>query len=593
MGENLFMNITTKKKLVKIAKIVAIAAVALPLMLIGCVKLAVKIYAPKPPPYPYFQDRQAVITDAQRISDQLEAYIKDWFDGKVPAELPARLIPSGVDTNVFKHFTLRRPEDVNPEKAWSARVAEQIDLKALHGYFPDPHATYLVLPTLFAPFGSKVIIEGEFPHSRFFDIQITPSFLPEAYHCGYIGVGEVPIVDADIDPLPGNVNPFRVGANRRATNRSYRVTFDLAMGNPVDLNPQAFKPPMFRGPGNHRVGGAILYQGPWGEDKKVGLGLGVWDIGNIWIRYYAPDKASGPLAGVPKPHIHYELADGRAFFIEADGSDWINRMNRTAPARITRPQDPADPAAGWGKMFGIFRSIVSGIAQTTKLVDKEYVRKLDKGVAARGEDMPPPGNYETSATCCTYINYLTHGMALGRGKVAVLTGTLPTTPRTRDGEPVMQPAQARYWSLTGCDNNWPQKDGYCGAAVHSIMDDEIVTDAQHRYVIVFSREEDRPTNATAANGVTWVNWGPTSEQGWTLRWLSVAPEWAFAKTPDEANLNWRTDWASTNYDRNLIGNNSTNGFLGDYQPVVHYLSREQFEQLGGPVTPQSVPAWIK
>ena len=580
-----------KKK--TLLKIIVITVVAVPLLLVGCVKIAVKVLAPKPPAFPHFQDRNAVIADAQRISDQLEAYIKDWFDGKVPAELPARLIPRGVDTNTFAHFTLRRPEEIDPEKAWPVRAAEQINLGALHGYFPDPHATYLVLPTLFAPFGSKVIIEGEFPHCRFFDIQITPSFLPEAYHCGYIGVGEVPIVDADIDPLPGNVNPFRVGANRNATNRSYRVTFDLALGNPVELNPQAFKPPVYRAPGNHRVGGAILYQGPWGEDKKVGLGLGLWDVGNIWIRYYAPDKSCVPLAGVPRPRIHYELADGRAFFIEVDTSAWITRMNRTAPAKTTRAHDPGGATEGWGKMFGIYRSIVSGIARTTKLVDQEYVRNLDKGVAARGADMAPPGNYEPSATCCTYINYLTRGMSLGRGKVAVLTGTLPTTPKTRDGEPTMQAAQARYWSLTGCDNSWPQKDGYCGAAVHSIMDDEIITDAQHRYVIVFSREQDRPTNATATNGVTWVNWGPTSGQGWTLRWMSVSPEWAFEKTPHEVNLDWRTDWASTSYDRRLIGENSTNGFFGEFQPVVHYLSREQFEQIGGPVTPASVPAWIK
>ena len=588
------MKAPAKKRLVKIAKIVAIAAVALPLLLVGCAKIAVEVFKPKPPPFPNFKDRQVVITDAQKISDQLEVYIKDWFDGKVPAQIPARLIPGSVDFKELNHFTLRHADEVAPDRIWSVRTAEEVDLQALHGYFPDPHATYLILP-VFAPFGSKVIVEGEFPHCRFFDLQITPSFLPEAYHCGYIGVGEVPIVDADIDPLPGGVNPFRVGADRNATNRSYRVTFDLAIGNPVDLNPQAFKPPGYRAPGNRRVGGAILYQGPWGKDVSGGPGHGKYDIGNIWIRYYAPDKKQSPLAGVPKPKVHYELPDGRAYFIEIDAANSISRMNRTVPAKTTRPHDPRSSNAtdGWGKMFGIFRSIVSGIASETKLVDKKYVRRLDKGVAARGEDMPAPGNYEPSATCCTYINYLNRGMSLGRGKIAVLTGTLPTTPHTREGEPLMQAAQARYWSLTGYDQSWPDKDGYCGAAVHSVMDDEIVTDAQHRYVIVFSREEDRPKNATAANGVTWVNWGPTTAQGWTLRWMSVAPEWAFEKTPDEANLDWKTDWASTNYDRSLIGNNSTSGFLGEYQPVVHYLSREQFEQLPSPVSPTAVPEWIK
>jgi hypothetical protein len=572
-------------------KIAVIALVALPFLLVGCAKIAIMVFAPKPPPFPFYKDRQAVIAEAQRISDQLEAYIKDWLDGKVPAELPDRLIPVGVDTNALKHFVLRRPDEVSPELAWPMRPAEQIDFKRLHGLFPDPHCTYLVSLALFAPFGSKVVIEGEYPHSRFFDIQITPSFFPEGYHNGYIGIPEVSIVDADIDPLPGNVNPFRVGADRSATNRSYRVTFALAMGNPVALNPQAFKPPVYRAPGNHRVGGAILYRGPWLVDKKFGRDHPTWDLGNIWIRYYAPDKSRGPLAGVPRPRIHYELADGRAFYIEVDASNMVTNLNRTRPAKTTPPHEAGNSQEGWVKQFGIFRVIVAGIANSTKLVGKDYVRRLDKGVSGRGQDMPPPGNYEPSATCCTYINYLCRGMSLGQGKVGVLTGTLPTTPHTRDGEPTMEAAQARYWSLTGYDQIWRDNDGVVGAAVHSVMDDEIITDARHRYIIVFSREEDRPKNATAENGVTWVNWGPTSEQSWTLRWMSVAPEWTFEKTPDERNLDWRTDWASTNFDHNLIGNNSTNGFLGEYQPIVHYLRREQFEQLGSSVSAADVPPW--
>ena len=41
----------------------------------------------------------------------------------------------------------------------------------------------------------------------------------------------------------------------------------------------------------------------------------------------------------------------------------------------------------------------------------------------------------------------------------------------------------------------------------------------------------------------------------------------------------------------IIGQNDRTGFLGEYQPVVHYLNREEFEQLAGPVTPERVPVW--
>ena len=559
----------------------------------GIVKMVARNYIPRPPSFPCFSDRNAVIAEARTISDRLAAHIKDWMDGKAPAQIPDSLLPAGVDTSVFKDFRLQRYEEIDFDHQWGVRPAETINFQALHGAFPDPHATYVVLPTLFAPFGTKVVLEGEFPHCRFFDIQMTTSFHPEAYRYGGFGVGEVPIVDADIEPLPGNVNPFRVGADRNATRRSFRVTFDLGVGNPAELE-RAFQPPWYRAPGNHRFGGAIQYQGPWGTDKKYGHGRGSWDIGSIWIRYYAPDRAHSPMAGVRPPRVYYELPDGRRYFMAADWSAFAAAVNRPAAAKPTAPAEPLPTHGaqqGWDMQFGIFRAIAGGLARDTGWADQEYVRALDKGVTGRGEDLPPPGNYAASATCCNYINYLLRGMSLGQGKVAVLTGRLPTTPRTRNGEAKMEAAQARYWSLTGYTQGLPDRDGFVGAAVHSIMDDEIVTDAEQRYVLVISRPEDRPRNSKPQNGVTWLEWGPEGRVGWTLRWLSVGPEWSFAKTPHEHNLTWAAGWASKCYDASLLSQNHQRGWLGEYQPVAHYLTTAQFEALGEGLRADDVPAW--
>lgn len=551
--------------------------------------------APVPPAYPHFRDRNAVIAEAQQISDRLESYILEWFAGRVPAEIPSSLIPPGVDTKEFRNFRLVRPEDINAEQQWAVRPAEKIDLKATRGFFPDPNATYLVLPNLFAPFGHQVVVDGEFPHARFFDIQITPSLYPEAYRYRGFGVPEVPIVDVDINPLPGSINPFRVGNNRNAPNRRYQVNFDLAIGNPVQLNP-AFRPPYYRAPGNRRVGGALLYQGPWGETRPWGHGLGVWDMGQIWIRYYAADQGQGPLGGVPLPKVSYRLPDGRTYYIQADFREWTERSNRRVVARWTLPEDPVGylgPSLGWFKKFGILRAIATGMALEVPWLnlDQQYVRDLDRGVAGRGEEMPPPGNFSVAATECNYINYLLRGMTLGWGKVAVLTGKLPTTPRTLDGQATMPRAEARYWSLTATDPALPQPDGFVGAALHAVMDEEVVTDAQQRYVIVLSRPDDRPSNATTQNGVTWVNWGPTSRVSWTLRWMSVAPEWDFPLSPDDDKLGWETDWASRSFNPNLISRNNHSGILGEYLPRVHYMSRAEFERLGGAVTPDRIPLW--
>jgi hypothetical protein len=551
--------------------------------------------APKPPAYPDFRNRDPVIQEAKQISDRLEAHIKAWLNGKAAAQLPPELIPKGVDTKEFKQFRLVKPEEITAEQQWAIRPAEPINLRATRGFFPDPNATYVVLPTLFAPFGSQVIVEGEFPHARFFDIQITPSFHPEAYRYRGFGVGEVPIVDADIESLPGHINPFRVGANRNATNRRYRVTFDLAIGNPVQLNP-AFRPPYYRAPGNKRVGGAIAYQGPWGKSKPWGHGLGVWDIGQIWIRYYAPDKTKGALGGVPLPKISYQLPDGRRYYIQADFTEWAKRSNRRVSARVTFPEDPTrhlGATHGWLKKFGILRAITTGMALEVPWLNlnQQYVRDLDRGVVGRGEEMPPPGNFSVAATECNYIHYLLRGMSLGWGKIAVLTGKLPTTPHTRNGEAVMERAQARYWSLTATDPDLPKPDGFVGAALHSVMDDQVITDAENRYVIVLSRPQDRPNNANAKHRVTWVNWGSTAKVSWTLRWLSVAPEWDFALSPNDRKLGWEGDWASKKYNPSLIGKNSHQGLLGEYLPKVHYMSKAKFEQLGASTRPEQIPTW--
>lgn len=41
------------------------------------------------------------IATAQQISDNLETYIKAWFDGKAAAEILDSLLPRGIDTKEF------------------------------------------------------------------------------------------------------------------------------------------------------------------------------------------------------------------------------------------------------------------------------------------------------------------------------------------------------------------------------------------------------------------------------------------------------------------------------------------------------------
>jgi hypothetical protein len=183
---------------------------------------------------------------------------------------------------------------------------------------------------------------------------------------------------------------------------------------------------------------------------------------------------------------------------------------------------------------------------------------------------------------------LVRGMALGRDKVVVLTGKLPTFPATRGGDAVMNGGEMRYWSLTG----YEVPDGWgllrtlfgsqrpIGVAAHAVMDEDIVLDRDRRYVIVLSRANERPANANVANGVTWIDWGPSSEISWTLRWLTVGPEWKGTNAPTPQKLGTRADWASEDFDPNVVSRNRADGALGEYLPQLSYLSRAQFEALG-------------
>jgi hypothetical protein len=460
--------------------------------------------------------------------------------------------------------------------------------------------TYLFLGTALAPFGSRLVIEGEFPHSRFFSIQASAPLNGKEYYAQrQCGPAEVSIVDADIEPLAGHTNPFRPGADRNAVNRSYRVTFDLTAGDPVLLNDTAFQHP-YRYHTNNRKASMLVYQGPLGYQTLVGTPLpvqGDWNLGCIWIRYYAPDDNAGPLGGVPLPRVYYELPNGEKYFIGSDFSMLQNRADATIANRLTEPSGGLSegPSTGWFKSWSITRSILNGICQSnnwSRTDSGARVREIELGWTGRGEFQPAPANIEPHATTNNYASYLGRNLTVPEGKVAVLTGKLPTFPHTRNGEPMMGTGQVRYWSICGIDQD--PLSPMPATTIHAISDDEVMTDEINNYVIVYSRPEDRPSNAIANRGVNWVNWGTQSTMGILMRWVNIAPDWTFPYAPQEHNLNFSvSDWSSSLYDSTLIGVNWRYGFLQCYLPRIHLMDKEEFEALNmKTIRAEDVPVWV-
>ena len=187
---------------------------------------------------------------------------------------------------------MKDPDSVSDAETLAVRYAKPINKDSLYAGIPDPKITYLLLGTALFPFGSKLVSEGEFPHSRFFPIQITPPLNGKEYYVQrQFGTAEVSLVDADIVLLDNkHTNPFVVGANRNATNRSYKVEFDLTTGDPTTLIILDTIYP-YRENTTNRKGALITYQGSLGFKTLTNTPLpaaqrGMWDFGNVCIRIY-------------------------------------------------------------------------------------------------------------------------------------------------------------------------------------------------------------------------------------------------------------------------------------------------------------------
>ncbi|MEY3243376.1 MAG: hypothetical protein RIR11_4815 [Bacteroidota bacterium] len=565
------------------------------LFIVACI-LFLDSCLPPSTPYPYAPP-DTVVAQAQAFSDNLESYIVKWTQGLVGSNIPDNLIPKGISDS--KNFYLKDPDNVTSAETWAVRYAKPINKDSLLAGIPDPRVTYLFLGTALAPFGSKVVIEGEFPHCRFFSIQATPPLNGKEYYSQrQFGTAEVSFADSDIEPLPGHTNPFRSGANRNATNRKYRVELDLTTGDPTTLNEGGHDFPYLKN-NNNRKAGMMVYQGPLGHKTVAGTPLptpGDWNLGCIWIRIYAPDDNAGALGGVPMPKVWFELPNGAKYFVGSDFTELQKRADISIANRVTDPANDGtvNPQTGWFKSWGITRSMLNGVClynNWSRPDSGARVNQIDLGWTGRGEFQPAPGNIEPHATTNNYATYMGRSMTVAPGMVAVLTGKMPTFPATRNGEAIMGTGQVRYWSIVGIDPD--ALSPLPATTLHAISDDDVVLDNQRNFVIAYSRPGDRPSNAQPQNGVSWVDWGTQSTHGFLWRWVSVSPDWTFPLAPQENHLDWaHSDWSGSLYDSTLIGVNWRNGFMQCYLPKIHYMTKAEFEALGNNLTAEKIPVWV-
>jgi len=403
----------------------------------------------------------------------------------------------------------------------------------------DMQSTYFFYPFAL-PAGTTLTLRAEYPHVRYFQFA-----LYKAERNTYVSIDEA-LTGDEIEPDPGSANPFRVGANRLAERRRFTLRI-VAQDVP--------KAPAKRGENTLYVGRAgALIQGN--------------------LRIYLPDQgtdgagwgpAAAPFAGRGLPSYAATLADGTRLTAEEVVERFARPMEGNTDPPYTTEQwvrlihandnDPTlDPTtaparreSAWEKFWTLRYSIMGAFKTPEERAKIPYAGAMEGG----GEGP-----------------YLFTHVSRKFGPVYVVRGKMPTVPDTYSGVggkglEVMPEAQTQYWSVVSCEA------APSGRIIDGLTDMQIPLDAERNYIIVVSRREDRPNNATSENGVAWLEWSPRGEGlehpdnrtdfgMLLLRMMANNPNWA--QSPDKVTTPGTEE-----------------AVMGPYLPRGEYTDKAEFE----------------
>ncbi|MGW0041061.1 hypothetical protein [Rhodococcus sp. NPDC003348] len=326
--------------------------------------------------------------------------------------------------------------------------------------FPDSGALYWAAQFAI-PDGARLVLRGDYAHARYqslnsYDISTNS---PTAA-----------LNDVSTAPDEGSTNPYLPGAPRNGHGpRSYTAT---VVNETPPTDPGTAAP-------------NTLYAGVPGQERTT-----------LLYRLYLPDNGRDVTGGVglPEPELH--LTDGQVLTGESLCS--AVAAATTTPAVDKLPLDtylslrdqpgrpatfPAEQQPAWRTFynvpFGLQCSYLGQCSGTPARTGGQYSNKDNNYVAA-----------------------LTNR---GFGEVLTLTGTMPVTPRTLNGQDRVDDVDMRYWSL--CNNESMATTKVVGC----LHDEQVPLDSARRFTIVATLPEDRPVNATEACGVAWLPLSPTGD----------------------------------------------------------------------------------
>lgn len=400
------------------------------------------------------------------------------------------------------------------------------------------------------PAGSHLVVRGTYPQARYMSFN--------AYYSDPVygnGIPSDALYDQQIRPDAGSANPFLPGA-KRTPNKKGRNWTVVVSGETPPADPA-------------KRAENTLYAGTIGPDKD--------QPAELFYRVYVPDKNTDVFGNGGVPQATLVLADGSELsgqaLCDATNVDRSrlkpNSMPNATFQQLTHlPANPAINAAGSSPMApavesGPWYRPLNPCHFTDPFFEAAgYPRQSSCPDTLGLTQWPTKDNAYISA----YIDRRFGPAADGRN-IVVLTGKMPTTPRTFKGNPRFDGStQMRYWSV--CSN-----EGLVTTAVTvddgCVYDEQIPVDRKGNYRIVVSMPEDRPANATRRNGVAWVNWGngdgatPNRPTSGVLLVRNMLPDSSFAQSIQRIPApGLPADVEAT---------------MGRYMPKITYMSTKQFE----------------
>jgi hypothetical protein len=321
----------------------------------------------------------------------------------------------------------------------------RFDPDTVNTLFPDESAQYWSGSYRAIP-GTRIRIEGRFPHSRYMSWNIYDPLLRPFDH----------FADVQLVPHPGDTNPFLPGADRTTELRSYTMF--------IEFTPKPASPAP-----------NTLYVDPAQNPR-----------GLFTYRTYIPDKGLDSTGGVGLPHVYLEGGlDGGAACPE---KPTVSALTETYAA-----QDGPESGAPYpGREQPLWRKFVNlCVSGGDLLFDNQPGDTIPDGNS-------PCGNFGQGGFLSNLDNaYLYSFISRGFGRLLVMRGRAPTFPDTRQRAKTMPGGkQLRYWSL--CQN-----DPYTQRYVDCLADDQVKVDKDGFFTIVVSRPSDKPECAK-----NWIAWGP-------------------------------------------------------------------------------------